>query len=679
MKIISLKMKNFRQFYGEQEIKFSTDKDKNITLIHAENGVGKTALLNAIKWCLFGETTQNFKDPNILLNLSAKKDKLSIVFVEITFEEDNKSYVCRRTVNERNILTFQVWDDSRNGRIGRYPVDDPMLFINTIIPKDISQYFFFQGEGIGTITSAGSGGNQKVKDAIHKILGFTKARQALKDLSEIKAEYLKEVGKADNEGEVSRISQRISVLQQSIHQAESRLEKCSENIAMYDSKIDDVDKKLLSFDSAVIKQLHRERMDLEVQKKRLENNRIAKLERKKEIIGSNASYIFAHKLASAALDFIDEEEFKGTIPAPYNENLVRKILQEKNCICGAEIHTGTAAYQNIQMLLANAADPDQGHRVTRARERLKSIQTKNQDAKAILLENINDINSLDEQIEKNNARLAEISLKLDTSLIENVHNLEHSRSSFKKIRDSEYQQQGISIQKLEVDKKSLSENLNKLQQLDALFEGVNTYRELVNIIQQVETLLNKTLKDSEESVLKDLNSRINNILDKYVRQDYRASVNKDTYDIRLIDRDKLKVAESDGQQLLLSLTFISCLIELAAQRKGASGEILTPGAIAPFVIDAPFGVLDNTYKGNMAKSIPDLVEQVVFLLSSSHWQGSVENNIRDKVGAEYNLVLEVKGSQGLRELSPLIINGHKYDTVRYDCEVDKTVIEEIKS
>ncbi len=152
-----------------------------------------------------------------------------------------------------------------------------------------------------------------------------------------------------------------------------------------------------------------------------------------------------------------------------------------------------------------------------------------------------------------------------------------------------------------------------------------------------------------------------------------------SYDIRLIDRDKLKVAESDGQQLLLSLTFISCLIELAAQRKGASGEILTPGAIAPFVIDAPFGVLDNTYKGNMAKSIPDLVEQVVFLLSSSHWQGSVDENIKNKVGAEYNLVLEVKGPQGSKKLSPLIINNREYDTVRYDCEVDRTVIEEIKA
>ena len=93
-----------------------------------------------------------------------------------------KTYICRRTLRERNEQVFQVWENSRNGQIGSYPINDAELFINTVIPKDMSQYFFFQGEGIGKITSATSTGNQKVKDAIHKILGFTTAKQALKDL-----------------------------------------------------------------------------------------------------------------------------------------------------------------------------------------------------------------------------------------------------------------------------------------------------------------------------------------------------------------------------------------------------------------------------------------------------------------------------------------------------------------
>ena len=68
MLIRKIVLTNFRQFYGEQTIHFSTNEDKNVTLIHAENGVGKTALLNAILWCFFKSFTPNFKDPRNLLN-----------------------------------------------------------------------------------------------------------------------------------------------------------------------------------------------------------------------------------------------------------------------------------------------------------------------------------------------------------------------------------------------------------------------------------------------------------------------------------------------------------------------------------------------------------------------------------------------------------------------------------
>ena len=61
MIINSVTVENFRSFYGEQEISFATDREKNTTLIYAMNGVGKTNLLNAILWCLHGEFSPSFK------------------------------------------------------------------------------------------------------------------------------------------------------------------------------------------------------------------------------------------------------------------------------------------------------------------------------------------------------------------------------------------------------------------------------------------------------------------------------------------------------------------------------------------------------------------------------------------------------------------------------------------
>lgn len=57
MRLRQLLINNFRQFYGERELHFPDGIDgRNITVIHGYNGSGKTALLNAFIWCLYGET-----------------------------------------------------------------------------------------------------------------------------------------------------------------------------------------------------------------------------------------------------------------------------------------------------------------------------------------------------------------------------------------------------------------------------------------------------------------------------------------------------------------------------------------------------------------------------------------------------------------------------------------------
>ena len=60
MIIKSLKLNNFRQYKGIQKIIFSTDKEKNVTVIKGENGSGKTTLLEAFTWCFYGKLTSTY-------------------------------------------------------------------------------------------------------------------------------------------------------------------------------------------------------------------------------------------------------------------------------------------------------------------------------------------------------------------------------------------------------------------------------------------------------------------------------------------------------------------------------------------------------------------------------------------------------------------------------------------
>ena len=54
MKLLFMRIINFKQFYGEQTVTFSAEKDLNVTIFHGLNGTGKTSLFTSINWCLYG-------------------------------------------------------------------------------------------------------------------------------------------------------------------------------------------------------------------------------------------------------------------------------------------------------------------------------------------------------------------------------------------------------------------------------------------------------------------------------------------------------------------------------------------------------------------------------------------------------------------------------------------------
>ena len=51
-RIVSVKLLNYRQYYGEQEASFAA-RDQGFSVFLGENGEGKSNLLNAINWCFF--------------------------------------------------------------------------------------------------------------------------------------------------------------------------------------------------------------------------------------------------------------------------------------------------------------------------------------------------------------------------------------------------------------------------------------------------------------------------------------------------------------------------------------------------------------------------------------------------------------------------------------------------
>lgn len=91
MRLLSLVITDFRGFYGVQQVDFASDDVKRVTVLHGENGAGKTNFLNAIHWCITGKFTPRFQDQKLLVNKEAAKEGQRECSVEILFKDEESS------------------------------------------------------------------------------------------------------------------------------------------------------------------------------------------------------------------------------------------------------------------------------------------------------------------------------------------------------------------------------------------------------------------------------------------------------------------------------------------------------------------------------------------------------------------------------------------------------------
>lgn len=340
MRLDRIRLQNFRQFFGDQSIHIAPPGSKNVTLIHAENGVGKTTILNAVLWALFEETTSKFEEKEQILNYVAEKEGVQTATVEVTFEHEDSIYLAKRDFTRGNGRTrFSIVKVNPNGTFSE-AIPNPSAFINSVIPKEMARYFFFDGEQAETYASQTN--SKAISEAIRNVLGSSLVIETIADLKSIERAFGVELAQLPNASEITQLEDSVLDLEKKIAQNEQRVEELSETIGSLEDQLASIEQKLAEAQESA--QLEAERKGIVGQLNDAEFQIAECRANIERWVGNKASALVSSALTSRALDFVDEENLRGRIPSPYNEEFVKGLLHAENCICNRPLLPGTGEW-----------------------------------------------------------------------------------------------------------------------------------------------------------------------------------------------------------------------------------------------------------------------------------------------------------------------------------------------
>lgn len=186
MRINNVRLYNFGSYEALNEIDCDTDdRKRNIILFGGKNGAGKTTLFTALRLVLYGYKAfgyagaHSFYNKHIikLINNRAKVSRPTLSFVELCLEITNGQGVDVYRVSRKwrldelnNISeTFEV---VKNGHLLlEEQVEEFEKFIMQIIPPELFDLFFFDGERIADFFLA-EGGSSRIKKAFLTLCGY---------------------------------------------------------------------------------------------------------------------------------------------------------------------------------------------------------------------------------------------------------------------------------------------------------------------------------------------------------------------------------------------------------------------------------------------------------------------------------------------------------------------------
>jgi DNA sulfur modification protein DndD len=648
-----LSIANFRQFHGKTTVKFATDKNRNVTVIHGFNGSGKTTFLNVFTWLFYGEFSQDFENPEYLETEAAfaqlKPGEQLVTSAKLIFDDEGRKYTAERRIviakypagerwiKEPEKLTLNYID--RAGQV-RQP-GNPQDSLEQLLPKQLYPFFFFNGERIENLARPES--SEQIESGVKVLLDIEVFDRAITHLDgQVTKDLREEIAK--NAGEEGM------KLRQSRQEIEDNKSDTADRIAQHRRNLEALKKEKESIDTKLgeMPELAQWQAERKAKEKELESTK-QQLTKELSNLGRELSkhgyLVLVPDVLNKAEKILEAAHKKGELPIPMKRQFVSELLEKGQCICGRELISGENFFKCVSEWRDRVGSEELEGAVAVTKSKLASLVKRRETVLQEIAKIQEKRGELHQEIRGLEEELSELSSK--------IGNREDGEDRAKlEARRREIETDVINLT-VEIDRKAkesddleqkLREKDQEIKKLDKVDERGKLAQHRLTAISNVKLALEKIRKLRHQQLSQDLSQRLGEVWSRIAIKDYQAKLDEQ-YHLRLTKnvggREEPVRGASTGEKQVLSLAFIGSLVDKARatydEKANQNKGILFKGGLYPLVIDSAFGQLEPEYKRDVAKWLPTLAPQVIVLVSESQWKKEVEEELQSKIGYQWIL------------------------------------------
>ena len=651
MKLIRAQFKNFR-LLRDLEVQFSVDPQRNLTVFRAENETGKTTMLTALQWALYGEAALPEKGQDYRLHpidWTEEEGLRAEIEVEVDFEiakqnptrdgrtrETRRTYRITRTAREDIFGTewkrstpivnlFHLTDTGAENR------DDPDLFIAYQLPPDLREVFFTDGDRALSFIEADVAIRTKrdrVQRAIKSLLGLGVIESCERHIRQVSKDVNRKIREETRDAEIDQIAQAIDEAASAIEEWTDKENEAREQHGSFELKLTDIDKEI----ETVLKRGDQEELaaQLEATDRQIElvTGLIGNLEKSHSNLfkSKNIAGDLLGSAIAAAEKQLDDLAQRNEIPSG-TAPVLEDCLNKGRCVCGDSLEEGSPAgirkREHIRHIIDETRQSDEHKKVLtelfyRSKGWIVEITEGNRSWVDEYEEVSNERDNADRQRDALSKRRKELEIKLDALKDSDIQKLRETRRYYEQQKNrfrDDFVRAETERQRLESQKAADEARRDKFLKRQKKAERIIADLE---VTKDIEDVLKNAYKRIQTEELDKVSTRMNELFIDMIGADpeqgaiiKRAEVSRE-FDILVYGpEDRMLNPDRDlngASRRALTIAFILALTDVS--------EVESPNTI-----DTPLGMMSGFVKRSVLRIATDQSSQLILFLTRDEIKG----------------------------------------------------------